>query len=68
MTNKKSYQHNEQIQFDRFLETLEKLGREDLAKDPESGLAGIVLISSQDQQQGQTQGSNRNRRMISRRF
>jgi hypothetical protein len=68
MTSKKVYRENEQMQFDRFLETLEKLGREDLARDPDRGLADIVLISNQQQQQLDTQGSNRNRRMIAGRF
>lgn len=51
MSSKSVYRDHQSRQFDRFLETLEKLGREDLAKNPDKGLSGIVLIKSQEQQQ-----------------
>jgi hypothetical protein len=51
MSSNSVYREHQSRQFDRFLETLEKLGREDLAKNPDKGLNGIVLIKSQEQQQ-----------------
>ena len=50
MSSKSIYREHQSRQFDRFLETLEKLGREDLAKNPDKGLSDIVLIKSREQQ------------------
>ena len=50
MSSKSVYREHQSRQFDRFLETLEKLGREDLAKNPDKGLGDIVLIKSREQQ------------------
>ena len=59
MSSKKIYRDHQSRQFDRFLKTLEKLGREDLAKDPDKGLSDIVLIKSLEQQQVVARSVNR---------
>ena len=59
MSSKSNYRDHQSRQFDRFLETLEKLGREDLAKNPDKGLSDIVLIKSQEKQQWVGRSINR---------
>ena len=59
MSSNSNYRDHQSRQFDRFLETLEKLGREDLAKNPDKGLSDIVLIKSQEKQQWVGRSINR---------
>jgi hypothetical protein len=48
MSSQEAHHQNASSQFDRFLQTLEKLGREDLVKNLDIGLDGIVLLRADD--------------------